>query len=57
MTLYDVGFEYFTAVTMKNAVFSDVAQCGFIITRRFGGTCSLHLQGRINNAREEKFRG
>jgi hypothetical protein len=33
-----VGFEIFTAVTMKNAVFWDVAPCGCIINRRFGGT-------------------
>jgi hypothetical protein len=39
-----VGFEVFTAVTMKNAVFWDVAACGFIIRRRFGETCRLHLQ-------------
>jgi hypothetical protein len=33
-------------ILMKNAVFWDVAPCGFIINRRFGGTCRLHLQGR-----------
>jgi hypothetical protein len=49
-----VGFEVFTAVTMKNAVFWDVAPCGFIINRRFEGTCRLHLQDRRNNASEEK---
>jgi hypothetical protein len=38
-----VGFEVFTAVTMRNAVFCDVAPCGFIIDRRFGGTCRLNL--------------
>jgi hypothetical protein len=26
-----VGFEVFTPVTMKNAIFWDVALCGFII--------------------------
>jgi hypothetical protein len=31
-----VGFEVFTAVTMKNAVFWDVTPCGFIVNRRFG---------------------
>jgi hypothetical protein len=31
---------------MKNSVL-------FIINRRFGGTCRLHLQGRRNNASEE----
>jgi hypothetical protein len=49
-----VGFEVFTAVTMKNAVFWVVAPCGFIINRRFEGTCRLLLQGRRNNANEEK---
>jgi hypothetical protein len=49
----DTGFEVFTAETMKYTVFWDVAQCGFIISRRFGGTCHL-LQGRRNNASEEK---
>jgi hypothetical protein len=35
-----VGFEVFTAVTMKNAIFWDVVLCGFIINRRvLGGKC------------------
>jgi hypothetical protein len=29
---------------VKN-VFVDLTPCGFIIKRRFGGTCLLHLQG------------
>jgi hypothetical protein len=41
-----VSFEVFTAVTMKNAVFWDVAPCIFCVNRRFGGTYRLHLQGR-----------
>jgi hypothetical protein len=44
--LYYEGLEVLTAVTMKNAVFWDVAPCGFIINQRFGGTYRLHLQGR-----------
>jgi hypothetical protein len=52
--LYSAGFEVFTVVTMKNAVFWDVAPHGFIINRRFGETCRLHLQGRRNDASEEK---
>jgi hypothetical protein len=32
---YAAGFEAFTALTMKNAVFWDVALCGFIIKQRF----------------------
>jgi hypothetical protein len=45
--IQNVGFEVFMVVTMKNAVFWDVAPRGFI--RRFGGTCRFHLQGRRNN--------
>jgi hypothetical protein len=36
-----VGFETFTAVTMKNAVFWDVAPCRSCVNRRFGGTYRL----------------
>jgi hypothetical protein len=39
-------FEVFTAVTMKNAVLWDVAQCSSSVNRRFGGTYRLHIQGR-----------
>jgi hypothetical protein len=42
-----MGFEVFTAVTMKNAVFWNVALCGFIMNRRFGGTCRLRLQKSV----------
>jgi hypothetical protein len=41
-----VRFEVFTAVTMKKAVFWDVAPCRYCVNRRFGGTYRLHLQGR-----------
>jgi hypothetical protein len=41
-----VRFEAFTAVTMKNVVFWDVALCRSSVNRRFGGTYRLHLQGR-----------
>jgi hypothetical protein len=41
-----VGFEVFTAVTVKNAVSWDVAPCGSFKNRRFGVTCRLLLQGR-----------
>jgi hypothetical protein len=33
-------------MTMKNAVFWDVAPCSPFVNRRFGGTYRLHLQGR-----------
>jgi hypothetical protein len=46
-----VRFEVFTAVTMKNAVFWDVAPCRSCVNRRFGGTYRLHLQGRIIRGR------
>jgi hypothetical protein len=38
-----VRFEVFTAVTMKIAVFWDVAPCSFCVNRRFGGSYRLHL--------------
>jgi hypothetical protein len=41
---------------MKNAVFWDVAPCGLIINRRFGGTCRLHLEGKINDASKSALR-
>jgi hypothetical protein len=47
-----VRFEVFTAVTMKNAVFWDVAPCRSCVNLRFGGTYRLRLQGRIIRERE-----
>jgi hypothetical protein len=44
-TSADVWFEVFTAVTMKNAVFWDVAPCGSCVNRRVRGTYRLRLQG------------
>jgi hypothetical protein len=35
---YNVRFEVFTAVTMKNGFFWDVTQCGSCKNRSFGGT-------------------
>jgi hypothetical protein len=35
-------------VTMKNAVFLDVAPSRSYVNQRFGGTYRLHLQGRKN---------
>jgi hypothetical protein len=43
-----VRFEVFTAVTMKNTVYSDVASCKYFVNRRFGGTYRLNLQGILN---------
>jgi hypothetical protein len=39
---------------VKNAVFWDVAACGFIINWHFRGTCHLHVHCRRNNVSEEK---
>jgi hypothetical protein len=47
-----VRFEVFTAVTVKNDVFWDVAPCRSCVNRRFGGTYRLHLQGRKIRERE-----
>jgi hypothetical protein len=44
---YIVRFEVFTVVTMKKAVFWDVAPCRSCVNRRFRGMYRLHLQGRI----------
>jgi hypothetical protein len=41
-----VRFEVFTAVTLKNAVFWNVAPCRSCVNRRFGITYRLHLQSR-----------
>jgi hypothetical protein len=41
-----VRSEVFTAVTMKNTVFWDVAPCRSCENRRFGGTHRHNLQGR-----------
>jgi hypothetical protein len=41
-----VIFEVFTAVTLKNAVFWDVAPCRSCVNRSFGGTYRFHLQDR-----------
>jgi hypothetical protein len=35
-------------MTIKNAVFWDVAPCSYFVSRRFGGTYRLHLYGRRN---------
>jgi hypothetical protein len=40
-------FEIFTVVTMKKAVFWDVAPCRYCVNRRFGGTNRLHLQSLL----------
>jgi hypothetical protein len=46
MITFYVIFEVFTAVTMKNAVFWNVAPCRSCVNRRFGGTWLLTLVTR-----------
>jgi hypothetical protein len=43
-----VSFEVFTAVTTKNAVFSDMTPCDYFKNRRFGRTYRFHLQSDKN---------
>jgi hypothetical protein len=43
---YIVRFEDFTAVTIKNFDFWDVAPCRSCVNQRFGEIYHLHLQGR-----------
>jgi hypothetical protein len=44
-----VGFEVFTAVSMKMAVFWVVAPCSLVeFYQRFKGPCCLHHQGDIH---------
>jgi hypothetical protein len=43
-----VRSEVFMAVTMKNAIFWDVAPCGTCKNRRFRRMYCLHLQGEMN---------
>jgi hypothetical protein len=45
-SLIHAKFDVFIAVAMKNAVFWDVEPCRSCVKRRFGGTYSIHLQGR-----------
>jgi hypothetical protein len=41
-----VGFEVITAVAFETSVFHDITPCSPLkfSSRRFGGTCNLHLQ-------------
>jgi hypothetical protein len=48
MYMYDVRFEAFTAVTMKNGVVWVVTPCGSCNNRRFGGTWRLLHHGDKN---------
>jgi hypothetical protein len=48
-----VRYEVSTAVTVKNAVFSDVRSYGSCNNRRFGGTYRLHQQNGYNRRTRE----
>jgi hypothetical protein len=48
-------FEFFTAVTMKNAVFWNVMPCGSCKNRRFGGTYHLNHQGNKNRRATRRY--
>jgi hypothetical protein len=52
---YLARFEVFTAVTMKNAVFWDMAPCRSCMNRRFGGIYRLHLQCRKSSKEERAW--
>jgi hypothetical protein len=48
-----VRYKVFTAVTMKNAVFWDVAPCRSSVNRRFGGTYRLLFRVEKSRARNQ----
>jgi hypothetical protein len=50
-----VGFQFLTAVLMKNPIFWDITPCSPLkISRRFGETCRFHLQDRrLSQARNQ----
>jgi hypothetical protein len=48
ISVFNVRFEVFTAVTMKNGVFWVVTPCGSCKNRCFGGTWCLLHQGDKN---------
>jgi hypothetical protein len=58
LNFFHAGIEVLTAVDMKNSIIWDIKSCiPLKVNRRFGGTLSLHLQGRHTrqerNLREE----
>jgi hypothetical protein len=50
-----VGFEVLTVVDMKSSIFCNITPCSPLkVSRRFGGTCRLHLQGlRISQVKNQ----
>jgi hypothetical protein len=51
-----VGFEVFTVVVMKTAIFWDIALCSLYMNWHFEGTYHLHLQGRKSAEEETSVR-
>jgi hypothetical protein len=47
-----VRFEVLTAVDINVAIFWDIAPYSPNVSRRFGGTYRLHLQGRKSAVKE-----
>jgi hypothetical protein len=54
-----IGFEVLTPLIMKSPAFWNITPCGPVkISRCFGGTCHLHLQGpKISQARNQHEAG
>jgi hypothetical protein len=52
----DVGFEVLTAVVTKITIILNIASCSLYMSRRFGGTYLLHLQGRKSAEQETSVR-
>jgi hypothetical protein len=53
--IFQLGFEFFTAVVVKISIYWYITPCSpWKANRRFGGTCRLHLLSRrISQARNE----
>jgi hypothetical protein len=47
-----VGFDVLTAIIINVAIFWDIAPYSPYVTRRFGGTYQLRLQGRKSGEQE-----
>jgi hypothetical protein len=50
-----VGSEFLTAVVTESSVVWDITPCSSLkVNQHFGGTCRLHLQGRIISLEDSK---
>jgi hypothetical protein len=55
LTRMPIGFEVLTAAVMKRTIFWDIMPCSPLsVNRRFGGTCSLRLQGKENKLSKKR---